>query len=107
MTHAYHEGLEGFVPEALFHTGCPECEYRAGLALPYALAAMDMPNVRRAVIRAARLNADGATCPPDRVDPARLRADPLELRLLRDLWVVLAALGRAGVLAHQAFAERG
>ncbi len=29
MTHIYHEGLEGYVENAIFQDGCEECEFRA------------------------------------------------------------------------------
>lgn len=89
MSHAYHEALPDFVPDALFHTGCAECEQRAAFPGLRPFAHMDAPTLRRAFDRAQRLREGG-----------RFDVDPLEgpaLRLLDELRVLVLNAAGSGL----------
>ena len=83
MTHSYHQSLPNYVEDAVFHSGCPECEHRAGLRLD-AVRFLDDEHLRVAMKRALVLRSKGARAPSD-PDDGRMTVDPLELPFLRDL----------------------
>lgn len=56
MTHAYHQGLDGYVEGALFQDGCEECETRAKR---FSVGHMDLVTWSRARQRALTLNREG------------------------------------------------
>jgi hypothetical protein len=83
--HDYHEGLPGFSPEQILHTGCAECEFR-GKDVSEAIVYLDGRNFARAWKRAADWNTTGA--------PAICEA---EVPLLRVLWSLQLQLERLGI----------
>ncbi len=56
MTHVYHEGLDGFVKDAIFQDGCEECETRAAR---FSLSHMDPNTWARTRARALTLHLGG------------------------------------------------
>jgi hypothetical protein len=89
-THGYHEGLPGFSPEQILHTGCAECEWR-GQNVSEAIVRLDGRNFARAWKRAADWNtAAGA--------PAICEA---EAPLLRVLWSLQLQFERLGIPVGQ------
>jgi hypothetical protein len=72
MMHAYHEALPGFDPEAIWHDGCEECEYRGGQSFEVQLAYLDSDNVRRAWERAGAWGRDEVT--PNGCEASLLRS---------------------------------
>lgn len=84
MSHAYHEGLPHYNPDALLHDGCPECEERAAEGIG-AINSMDWRRGRCAVERAVAYN---------RGDLERPVTDASEARFLNALWNVLVWLQR-------------
>lgn len=93
MSHDYHPALPDFVPEAVFHSGCSECEHRAGLGFE-AIAMLDNAHLRQAMNRAQRLEVMGGRRPGEAGD--RMLVDPIELPLLRDLALVGVIAQRLG-----------
>jgi hypothetical protein len=84
-THDYHEGLPGYSPEQILHTGCAECEFR-GRDVSEAIVHLDGRNFARAWKRAAEWNTAGA-----------LNICEAEVPLLRALWSLQLQLHRLGV----------
>lgn len=78
MTHAHHEALPGYSPNAILHEGCAECESRANLN---GLLHLDWRNARRAVERAVEWQHEG------------LRdTNVAEIGLLQAVWTMLVFL---------------
>lgn len=96
MSHDYHPALPGYVKDAVFHSGCPECEHRAGLGLD-AIRFLDAEHLRNAMARAHVLEHDGMRVPGDTGAAIRLMvADPIELPFLRQLALVSVVAERLG-----------
>jgi hypothetical protein len=85
--HDYHDGLPGFHPDQLLHTGCAECEERS--ARPWvALSYMDNEAFARAWRRASGWQSGAGS--GDHISVA-------EIPLLETLWALQVILERFGV----------
>lgn len=92
MSHSYHPDLPNYVPDALFHTGCPECGRRASLGIR-ALGWLDEDRVVSAVRRARAFHRRGGRLPEEAsAGDGRLLVDEAELQFLTELGMVLAHL---------------
>ena len=88
MTHAYHEGLEGFVEGAAFQDGCEECEHRAA---NFQISHMDPQTWVHVRTRALELQKNGL-----------MNASQCEIPVLR---IIAAVISKdmeliAGLLLH-------
>lgn len=93
MSHLYHEGLPGYVPDAVLHTGCPECEHRCARGA-MALDTMDRGRVQALWRRAAAAYAFGYSLPGEYHEEGRVLLDSLELPLVEMVQAVQRALQR-------------
>lgn len=93
--HAYHEGLPGYVADAVLHTGCEECEHRAR-DLASALDAFDVERVERLWRRAASAYDTGYRLPDEGGPTGAVLLDPLEVPLLHAVQAIQRVLQRAG-----------
>lgn len=81
--HVYHDALPNFIPDAIWHSGCPECEHRAKQPFHVQVGYLDLPNQAKAKARAIAWNQGGPL----------FRADAAEAELLRNVGAALNLVG--------------